>query len=393
VGENHHLWFKLTLEKHGANVAFTVQLNDETYNLPYVDTHPIDGGIPAVWTHDNAISLARVRINCAHSPLPWAGPQVTIDTPWYPEWVNFGQPETLAFPESWTISGKPVTLNIAAQTVIAGDEFAVVVHGLQATFSPSKLGDHWYQLTASDGVNVSQAFHLNQKVFNPALGRDDAHCLLLYRFDEGRGTVVHDRCTGTHLDLSVPADPANACWVSGQGLTLRGPTPLNAAGDADKLLPLAKAKGCTLECWISTDTIFPPPTWSSTLFSLHSTAGDNATYLMVGQSASALKASTPGTTTPTADSDTIASGFTTSLHHYVITWDEQETRAYDNGELLAKKPLPWQPGEWQKNSQLSLGQGYLGTFYLLALHDRCLTPEEVKRHYQAGPSAKDDGGR
>lgn len=392
VGENHHLWFKLTLEKHGSVVAFNVKLNDETYDLSYPDPKPIDGGIPAIWTHDNAISLARVRINCAQPSVPWPGPQVTIDSPWYPEWVNIGQPETLAFPESWSITGKPVALQVTPQTVSAGDEHALVTHGLQATFTPSKKGAHWYQVTAGDGTHHSQPFHVDQLVFNPALGRDDSHALLLYRFDEGTGTVVHDHSpVGAHLDLTVPPDPANACWVNRQGLTLRGPTPLLPAGNADKLLPLTKAKGCTLECWISTDTIFPPPSWISTLFSLGSAGDDKTIYLMVGQTGSSLKAGFPGTKVQDADSDVIATSFTTSLHHYVITWDEQETRAYDNGELLAKKPFPWQPGEWQPNVQLTIGQGYLGTYYLLALHDRCLTPEEVKRHYQAGPSAKGEG--
>ena len=372
LGENHHLWFKLMLEKQGNTITFRAILNNETYELPYTDVHPIDGGIPAIWTHENAVSLARVRLNCEHAPLPWAGPQVVIDTPWYPQWANIGHPETLAFPESWSTSGKPVTLRITAQTTPAGEEHALVAHDLQTTFTPTLPGEHWYQITAGDGEHSSQAFHFDQQVFNPALGREDTHALLLYRFDEGAGTVVHDHAPlGTPLDLTVPADPANTQWLAGQGLTLRGPTPLLSATHADKLLPLAKATGCTLEFWVSTDTIFPD-TWHSVLFSLGASE-DNAIDLMVGQSTSTLQAGCPGTKSTVGDD--IATGFTTSLHHYVVTWDAQETRAYDNGD-------------WQANSQLILGQNYLGTYYLVAVHDRCFTPEEVKRHYQAGPSAK-----
>ncbi len=33
-------------------------------------------------------------------------------------------------------------------------------------------------------------------------------------------------------------------------------------------------------------------------------------------------------------------------------------------------------------------RNYLGTYYLVAIHDRCFSAGEVLRHYQAGPSAK-----
>ena len=118
--QNHHQWFKLMLNKQGNTVTFSVKLDMRRYELPYTDPQPIDGGIPAIWTHANAISLARVLLNCEHAPTPWAGPQVTIDTPWYPEWANIAHPETLAFPESWAISGKPVTLRVTPRLTPPG---------------------------------------------------------------------------------------------------------------------------------------------------------------------------------------------------------------------------------------------------------------------------------
>ena len=49
---------------------------------------------------------------------------------------------------------------------------------------------------------------------------------------------------------------------------------------------------------------------------------------------------------------------------------------------------------WITDAPLIIGaqpdgqRGFVGTFYLVAIHDQYFTQEMVTRHYQAGPSAK-----
>lgn len=149
----------------------------------------------------------------------------------------------------------------------ADEDRAIAVQGNEITFTPRVQGDHWYQINATDGENTSPAVHLFLPVFKPELRRDDSHALLLYRFSEGQGTVVHDSSKLTPaLDLQIFKD-AQAQWLPGQGLTLHGTSPLmpNEAG-ATKLLDIRKNNAATFEFWVSADTIYPStPEWSGTL--------------------------------------------------------------------------------------------------------------------------------
>ena len=380
-GETHRAWFILSLEKQGQSVTFTVKMRGETYTIPYIDSQPFDGGIPAVWTQDNAVSVARVRINCVKPPVLWAGPQVVVDTPWNPEWANIGQTETLHFPESFAQNGKPITLRVIPQNTPVSDKTADV-QGTDVSITPKEIGDHWYTVTANEGANSSFPYEIDQKVFNPALGRDDSHALVLYRFDEGSGKIVHDRSTVTPpLDLNLPENAATASWVPGQGVLLQAGGMLSTTANADKLLlALAKTKACSLEFWVSTDTII------SNMILLW--WGDNWPQGNIGiaQSMGTLMTTTAGYTVKMEEFP--GNKYYTSLHHYVITWDGKTTTAYMDGSVLWARELNWAPEKWTKRNQFILGQSFLGTYYMFALHDRSFTSDEIKRHYQAGPSAR-----
>ena len=227
--ENHREWFNLRLEKQGGTITFNVTRGWDKYHLVFPDPTPLDGGVPAIWTSNNAVSLARVRLNCANSPTPRDVPRVLIDTPWYPEWTDVGKAQTLHFSDCWSTTGQPVTLRVLPQEVPPADTTAATATGMDVRFTPTAPGNHWYQVVADDGVNTSSPFQLDQNVFEPALGRDDSHALVLYRFDEGTGNRVHDRSkVAPALDLALPARLNDAQWVPGQGVTLHGKSRLMA---------------------------------------------------------------------------------------------------------------------------------------------------------------------
>ena len=379
----------MSLRKHGNTVEFWVEGRKA---LSYTDSQPIAGGIPAIWTTDNGIALARATIRYATPPQPAELPRVVLETPDYPEWVNLGHPLTLDLGQTWSTTGKPVTLKAAPKSgrdVPKGDEDAVTVNGLRTTFAPKHLGNHWYQLTATDGATTSPAFHLTAPVFNPALGRDDAHTLILYRFDEGDGATIHDRAAiKPALDIAIPQD-APVQWQPIQGLTLRGVTKLTTA-PALKLAAIADKGTCTMEAWVSTDTLYPPSGWTGSLMSWEATFNQpNLAFMHRSQSNTFNTRGASGELR-----QAIWGGYRTGLQHYVATWDGKVITGYINGALVYSAAFPITPALWAKDAPLWIGSvnngqfNFLGTLYLLAIHDTCLTADQVKRHYQAGPSGR-----
>jgi hypothetical protein len=162
---------------------------------------------------------------------------------------------------------------------------------------------------------------------------------------------------------------------------------------AEKLMGIAQTKQCTIEAWLSTDTVYPPTGWMGCIFTWEQSQ-EKRNFALGHQSTSWMLAPR---NTPLVVSDArnhISAGFRTSLQHYVITWDGTTTRSFLNGVKQIQKAVAWQPETWAKEYPLLLGnqvdnsRSYLGTYYLLAIHDRCLSEDDVKRHFEAGPSAK-----
>ncbi len=395
---NHRNWFDLQLRKRGNTVEFWVE---GELQLTYVDPEPIDAGVPAIWTTNNGISLARARLFFANPPAPRTEARVVIDDPWYPEWANLNTPVTLAFPQSWSGANRPVALEVAKRTAPAGAAPEIRVAEKTVTLTPKATGDYWYQITARDKEAASAPFDLFFPVFNPAAGRDDSRALVLYRFDEGAGKVIHDRgAVKPAADLTivdVPDTPVVDYWLPGQGLAVHGSTPIKTAAGVAKLLALAKTRACTLEMWLSTDTIYPPSGWAAALFSWG--AAEHDSYLTVGHYFSGAPGNViaipPGARFDVQDTDTLqAPGFRTGLQHIAVTWDGTTTTCYINGKFAGSRTLSWLTARWSAAGTLTLGnlsdysKGYRGTFYLFAIHDRCFTAAEVGRHYMAGPSGR-----
>lgn len=416
VGGGHNVWLALDLQKHGDTIEFRV---GGSLIMKYRDPNPLPGGVPAIWTTDNGIMVARARLDFAEPPQPRNDPDVILGTPWYPEWADINRPLTLDFPAAWSTNGTRVRLMATARRAPDGKPATIAADGTRLTFTPHTPGEYWYQITATDGERQSPPFHLALPAFNPALKRDDSHALLLYRFNDGNGTVVHDRSTvAPPLDLTMP-EGSPAHWLPACGLVLNGRTSLRSNAPATKLMALARKNACTIEAWISADTISPPTEWAGCLLSWESAANRQnlslyhqffagATFM------SALIVAPLGT--GLADYRALrVDGFRTGLSHLVITWDGTQTLVYRNGvrldmqimqmphgfkdqptgavqRLPGPTVLPWRSAEWDAAARLLLGaesdarHPFLGTYYLLAIHDTCFTPAEVERHYQAGPN-------
>lgn len=72
--EIHRRWFYIRAEKRGQTLKFLV---DNVPVLTYTDPQPLPGGQVAVWTHNNSLMVARVRVSFegpAPREMPSAGP-------------------------------------------------------------------------------------------------------------------------------------------------------------------------------------------------------------------------------------------------------------------------------------------------------------------------------
>lgn len=392
-GDNqaHQQWFELELRKRGATVELWVRGKKV---LSYTDPKPLNEGIPAIWTMDNGILVARAQLHFANPPQPRSESQVMLDNLPYPEWANLNRPLTLDFAGACSTSGHPVTLKVATRQTPKGDEGAIAVQDTCATLTPQKLGDHWYQINALDGAIKSPPFYLSLLAFNPALKRNDAHAIVLYRFDEGDGNLVHDYSKiGTPANLLIPPD-ADVAWLPAQGLRLRRDAMVKSKDVVTKLMRLAKSQECTLEFWVSADTIVQSAdVHGGSLLSWQKKP--ESQNLGVWHYGGALYFAADGHGFDEDDSSGFGLGnFHTSLHHYVLTVREHTACWYMDGKQVNKQGGTFGSDKWAENAYLVLGKqfheqgSFLGTYYLLAIHDRSLTADEVMRHYQAGPTAR-----
>ncbi len=410
----HHTWFALTLAKHGADIDASVRYvsknmwwqwdpgREIAFTLHVTDPQPLDGGVPGIWSTDNGITLARARLFHRNAPTPRPEPLLPAPALDYPDWLDLGKTLTLPLAPTYASNGVRAALTVTPSAVPAGDEKAALALGDTLRFTPTQAGAHWYTVAATTADGRSPAAHLSLPVFNPALGRDDTHTLLLYRFDEGLGRTVKDHAAlGVPVDLTIPVE-ADARWLAGQGLFFLGPQPLQAAS-ANKLMALAKSNAGTIELWTAAATNDTPTNsmgcfvaWGENgrgernfTFSHHwytpQILGPHARYLERDQRWEG----------PRWTSFYLDMQYHPYLQHIALAWDGTHATMYiDSVPRTSNGDLTDLTKDWNPNAPLTVGnlanlsENFMGTFYLLAIHDRCLTADEVKRHYLAGPGAR-----
>ena len=423
-GANHRTWFELTIAKRSNVIDFDVrwlvqQGNDRAsikqIAISYTDPNPLDEGIPAIWSVNNAISIARTRLNFAQQPQPRTDPQITIADPYLPEYANVNTPLTLDFSDSWATSGKRLEMQATLRNAPPGNEQALKVDGARVIFTPKvatrpnsngsrDAREHWYQITATDGQTVSPRYPLVLQVFDPAIGRDDSHALLLYRFNEGKDALVADQSKTTpkvNLKIEPLKDSTqlSAHWLPGHGLAVNRDSRVISDAVADKLMAINTTRAMSVEFWISSDTLYPKAdvmNWNSALISwdnLNVIDGSKRNFTF-GQSTGNFLLSPFNRTPFQSGKMQRCGGMRIGLQHVMACWDGTQTHIYVDGIKMQTQNIPWLTEQWVAGSHLFLGNDAKGTnpqvgaYYLLAIHDRAFTEQEVKRHYQAGPSSR-----
>ncbi len=213
---------------------------------------------------------------------------------------------------------------------------------------------------------------------------------VLYLFDEGTGTLVRDLSgVAPPLDLTI-VDAAAVTWQAG-ALVLTQPTLLRAEGELSRLYDALRASNAlTLEVWIITgDSVQGGParilTFSQDTTNRNFTLGqDEDIYIARLRTTTTDANGEPASFTPR---DVV----TPALTHLVFTRAaDGVTRWFIDGQMLREGVVEGDFSNWGASYGLALGneiageRPWLGTFYLAAIYDRALTPEDVLQNYTAG---------
>jgi hypothetical protein len=218
-------------------------------------------------------------------------------------------------------------------------------------------------------------------------GRVTDGLIALYDFQEGSGTVVGDSSGAVPaIDLAITT-PGAVSWIE-SGLDIIGNATIEAAVATTRLATACAATDeVTLELWITPE--------SDTAFGKIAYLSDGSSELDIGimQIGSAyiarIRSDLTGTDgVPAIDS---ADGDAAErLTHVVVTRsDPGERRVYVDGRLrstsVASGELDWIERELVIADQANDDDSWFGTYHLMAMYDRALTPTEVARNFAAGP--------
>ncbi|MGI5328442.1 LamG-like jellyroll fold domain-containing protein [Actinomadura nitritigenes] len=248
------------------------------------------------------------------------------------------------------------------------------------------------------GLDMTGGKHTLNLTLAVRVGRPPTGLQALYRFDEGGGATVHDSSgIGAPMHLTAAATQGMS-WGAG-GLTLTRPTLLRSGGPAAKLTAAVKASSeISVEAWVKPVTGL----LTNGQFDILTVSSDDAHRNLALQQrkglldSSSLDAwlrtdSTDDTGGP--DLATPAGSLGAALLHLAFTRSADGlTRIYLNGQLKAEHTVGGSLAAWNDGFELALGDeitgghAWSGTYRMVALYDRALSPDEVAARFAAGPA-------
>ncbi|MCG3119888.1 MAG: hypothetical protein ALAOOOJD_02441 [bacterium] len=256
-------------------------------------------------------------------------------------------------------------------------------------------GHYLLKLSVSNGT-----FDADDEVMIAVAARSTERLQALYTFEENNGAIIHDVAgTGEPLDLVIN-DPAAVQWVTG-GLAVNAPALLATNGPATRLVEAVKSSNeITIEAWIKPASLNNNEGLAR-IATLASGAGTR--NFLLGQRNSGFHAGLRTTTTNANASNKVLAGGAASanqLSHLVCTREPSGlTRLYLNGNEVSRRVVDGNfTSSWDTDFVLALGnepgwfdgqtnQAWRGTFHLVAIYSRALSPNEVKQNFDFGADA------
>ncbi len=215
---------------------------------------------------------------------------------------------------------------------------------------------------------------------------------VLYAFDEGEGTVVHDRSgVGTELSLSLESEAA-VTWIPDGGLAINAPTIMSSMDPAGGVASAAMASNeITVEAWIKPANI----TQDGPARIVSLSVDFNYRNFQLAQTAEIFDVRLRTTETTENGRPSLATplgSLTADLTHVVYTRAASGmARTYVGGESVVGRIVPGTFSNWDEGYRLALGdeligsRPWLGEYHLVAVYSRALSADEVGQNFRVGP--------
>ena len=217
-------------------------------------------------------------------------------------------------------------------------------------------------------------------------GRADGNLIAMFKFDEGTGNMTFDSSgAGTRIALAITGME----WVDG-GLKNVSGSAIATAADSKKLYDMITPTGkYSVEAWIKPDNT--AQTGPARIVSYSIDTGTR--NFMLGQNATTYRFRNR-TAVSNVNGDPFlevtAPQVATELTHVVLTFDPATGRkVYVNGVLAATETAPTTLA-WTADQRLVIGNEvtndrlWLGTFEMVAIHNKTLSATEVQQNFAAG---------
>ncbi len=215
------------------------------------------------------------------------------------------------------------------------------------------------------------------------LSRKDLQAL--YLFDEVDGDLVHDSSgAGDPIHLLIDA-PKNIRWHSA-GLTVTTATLISSSSPAGRLVEAIRASGeTTIEAWVTPATV--AQTGPARVVSLSS--GPSLRNFTLGQDGDKYDVRFRTTATSENGIPSLASPVGTAEVRptrvvYTRNSDGRTALYVDGMEIAQSQPAAGDLTHWDEGFRLAMAnetsgdRPWLGTFHLVAIYSRALTPDEIR---------------
>lgn len=243
---------------------------------------------------------------------------------------------------------------------------------------------------------LSHAMGLPDGIIASSGGRVDSNVVAFYEFKTGSGSTAFDTSgVEPSLDLSLTDEVQ---WVGSWGIRTNGGKAQGPTSSSKKLHSTITATGeYSIEAWVVPDNVAQDGparivTYSggddTRNFTLGQTTYD---YNFLARSSTSDANGMPMISTPAADEVLQA-----TLQHVVVNFDPINGRSiYVNGEMISENTEEsGNLNDWDATFALAVGQEvdrqntWLGTMRMLAIHNRVLSPEDIKNNFEVGVGEK-----
>jgi hypothetical protein len=214
--------------------------------------------------------------------------------------------------------------------------------------------------------------------------------LALYEFSSSSGFIVKDRSSvGRPIDLQI-TNPGSVRRSKGS-LEVHGKTLIQSDKPASRVTEAIRRSGeITIEAWIRpAKTNLTGP---ARIVTLSKNAGERSFTL--GQDGDRFEVRFRTTKTSANGTPSLSSerkSLTTQLTHVVYTRDRTgRMRIFVNGKHSAERTLPGSTSNWKPSLRLALAnelsndRPWQGTYFLVAVYNRELSPGEIQQNFKAG---------